>query len=102
MGLGLAALFQQKVRTTLTTLGVVIGAFLLILSLSIGQGVKSAVLTELRRYDQIRKILVWPGTQAKAEQVPKELLEIKADISDEKRERLRQAIMRRYKGKARE
>ena len=56
------------------TLGVVIGSFLLVLSLAIGQGVKAAVVNELRRFDQIRKILVWPGTQAKEEQVPKELL----------------------------
>jgi putative ABC transport system permease protein len=99
IGLGLSALFQQKTRTALTTLGVVIGSFLLILSLAIGEGVKTAVVNELRRYDQIRKILVWQGTQVTEEQVPKEMLEVKGEISEEKRERLRQAIMRRYRGK---
>jgi len=60
-GLALSALYQQKVRTALTTLGVVIGTFVLILSLSIGQGVQRLAMKELRRHDQLRTIMVWPS-----------------------------------------
>ncbi len=95
IGLGLSALWQQKVRTSLTTLGVVIGTFLLVLSLAIGQGVKVAVLNELRRFDQVRKVLVYPGTKAKSEHA----VTIKGDVGEAKRERLRQAILRREQGK---
>ncbi len=49
--LPLAALWQQKLRTLLTTLGVVFGAFVLAASLSIGIGVKTTIERESRRDD---------------------------------------------------
>jgi putative ABC transport system permease protein len=95
--LGLSALWRQKSRTALTTLGVVIGSLLLILSLAISQGVKKAIADEFARFDQLRKVIVYPSTQAKAKAVPKEDLEVKGNISEEKRARLREAILRRYR-----
>jgi putative ABC transport system permease protein len=97
MRLGLSALVQQKTRTALTMLGVVIGACLLMLSLSIGQGVKQAVANEFRRHDQLRKIVVLQGTRTTP---PPAALQIKGNISEAKRERLREAIERRWRGKA--
>ena len=41
--LPIAALGQQKLRTCLTTLGVVFGAFVLAASLSIGEGVQETI-----------------------------------------------------------
>ena len=41
--LPVAALWQQKMRTMLTILGVVFGAFVLAASLSIGQGVQERI-----------------------------------------------------------
>ena len=40
LGLALSALWQQKTRTLLTTLGVIFGSFVLAASLSIGQSQK--------------------------------------------------------------
>ncbi len=43
LALPLAAMWQQKLRTLLTTLGVVFGSFVLAASLSIGQGVQDTL-----------------------------------------------------------
>jgi putative ABC transport system permease protein len=99
--LALSALYQQKVRTALTTLGVVIGTFVLILSLSIGQGVQRLAMNEFRRHDQLRTILVWPAYRPQEEDVPPQELDIQGDMSDAKRERLRQAVVRRWRGRVR-
>ena len=53
--LALTALVQQKVRTALTTFGVAVGAFVLLLSLSIGVGIQQAVVREFHRHDELRK-----------------------------------------------
>jgi putative ABC transport system permease protein len=94
--LALSALGQQKVRTTLTTLGVVIGTLVLILSLSVGQGVKQAIFNEFRRHDHMRKVVVWTGNRPEEKEVPRKELDIKGKVSEERRERLRQAIIQRW------
>ena len=58
--LPLAALWQQKTRTLLTTLGVVFGAFVLAASLSIGQGVQETIDRETHRSEISRRIDVSP------------------------------------------
>ena len=58
--LPLAALWQQKVRTLLTTLGVVFGAFVLAASLSIGEGVQETIDRESHRSEISRRIEVFP------------------------------------------
>src|SRR5436305_7660250 len=94
--IALSALFQQKTRTLLTMLGVVLGTFILIVSLSLGRGVQQAVVDEFSRYDQLRKIEVWPGYKPPESEIPADELAVKGDMSDEKRERLRQTIIRRW------
>ncbi len=97
--LALSALYQQKVRTALTALGVVIGTFVLILSLSVGQGVQRLAMNEFRKHDQLRSILVWPGHRPQEEDVPPQELDIQGHMSEAKRERLRQAVVRRWRGR---
>jgi putative ABC transport system permease protein len=99
VGLALSALYQQKVRTALTTLGVVIGSLVLLLSLSIGQGVRAVIAEEWRRNDQLRRINVWPGRRTPDADIPPEEIEIKGEMSDARRERLRQVRIRRWHGK---
>ena len=55
-----AALWQQKMRTMLTTLGVVFGAFVLAASLSIGEGIQETIDRESRRNDISRRVQVYP------------------------------------------
>jgi putative ABC transport system permease protein len=99
LGLGLSALGQQKVRTVLTTFGVVIGSFVLILSLSIGYGVRETARRELARHDQLRKIRIYTRNRATEDDVPEEELQIKGRMSEARRDRLRQALIRRWYGK---
>ena len=66
LGLPIAALWQQKSRTMLTTLGVVFGSFVLAASLSIGEGVQETIGRERRRSDMLRRITVYPQWGAEA------------------------------------
>ena len=56
--LALSALWRQKARTGLTTLGVVLGACMLAFSLSIGQGVKEALRRQFRANDNLRRVQI--------------------------------------------
>jgi putative ABC transport system permease protein len=98
VGLAFSALYQQKARTALTTLGVVIGSFVLLLSLSIGQGVRAVITEEWRRTDQLRRINVRPNYRPFAENIPAEEITVKGEMSDDRRERLRQALIRHWQG----
>ena len=64
--LALSSLLGRKVRTALSVLGVAVGGFALVASLAIGQGVEATLLDQLRRQDQLRRIIVWPGTGPRA------------------------------------
>src|ERR1700722_12370593 len=59
--LPVAALWQQKLRTLLTTLGVVFGAFVLAASLSIGEGVQETIDRESHRNEISRMVQVFPN-----------------------------------------
>src|SRR5262245_42310984 len=85
---------QRKVRTLLTTIGVAVGSFVLITSLAIGEGVQQVLLGQLRKQDQLRRILVWPGSGPPSKGTAEEL-EVPGDMSGARRARLREAIERR-------
>jgi putative ABC transport system permease protein len=90
-----SALVQQKVRTLLTTLGVVISTFVLVLSLSIGQGVREVVARQFRRNDQLRRIEVYPVWAAAPVADPVQKVVVKGRMSTAKRRRIRAQLMRR-------
>jgi putative ABC transport system permease protein len=94
LGIALSALYQQKVRTLLTTLGVVIGTFILVVSLAIGQGVEQVVRHEFGRNDQLRQIQVHTSYRVREANIPPEELVVKGSMSEAKRERLRKALIR--------
>ena len=98
VALAFSALRQQKVRAALTLFGVVIGTFVLLLSLSIGQGVRETIVREFQRDDQLRRIVVWPTWRVKAEDLPAEALVVHGEMSEARRERLRQALVQRWRG----
>ncbi len=90
VSLPLEALWQQKSRTVLTTLGVVFGSFVLAASLSIGQGVQQTINNISRRSDLLRMIAVsshWRPTESKVEKTP-----VAGKMSDAKRQRIRRAL----------
>jgi putative ABC transport system permease protein len=92
--IALSALYQQKLRTLLTVIGVLVGTFILILSLSLGQGVRGAVIREFRQHDQLRQVYVHTGYKARESDIPPEELTIEGPMSVAKRERLRKAAVR--------
>ena len=96
VGLALVALWQRKTRALLTTLGVAVGSFVLVTSLSIGQGVQGMLLEQLRKQDQLRRIIVWQGNGGRPEDVPPADLVITGEMSEARRQRLREAIVRRW------
>jgi putative ABC transport system permease protein len=102
LGLALSALWQQKVRTSLTTLGVVFGSFVLAASLSIDQGVQDTITRESSRTDLLRKITVRPQWGSGESDLSAKEAEVKGSMSDARRQRLRQAITEhkaRYAGR---
>jgi putative ABC transport system permease protein len=95
LGLSLAALWQQKVRTLLTTLGVVFGSFVLAASLSINQGVQETIERESRRSDRLRQIDVRPGWESAEADLPAAELRVQGEMSDARRKRIREALVGR-------
>jgi putative ABC transport system permease protein len=90
--LPLAALWQQKSRTTLTTLGVVFGSFVLAASLSVGQGVQEIIERESHRSDFLRRINVSPGRVPGQAAKPSEEIAVGGQMTEARRARLRRAL----------
>jgi putative ABC transport system permease protein len=95
LGLSLSALRQQKARTGLTTLGVVFGTFVLAVSLSIDRGVQETIQREGRRNASLRTVGVMPQWRGSEADLPEEELQVRGEMSDDKRQRLRQAVVER-------
>jgi putative ABC transport system permease protein len=92
--LPLAALGQQKIRTCLTTMGVVFGAFVLAASLSIDEGVQRTIEREANKGDVSRKVTVYAGWRPTE---PKKADDVKVAgrMSPERRERIRKILAER-------
>jgi putative ABC transport system permease protein len=100
--LPLASLGQQKMRTCLTTLGVMFGAFVLAASLSIDEGVQQTIQREANKGDALRKVTVSPGWQAawKADAnatAAADDVKVTGRMSPERRERIRKVLVARAK-----
>jgi putative ABC transport system permease protein len=94
--LAVSTLWQQKVRTLLTVLGVVFGSFVLAASLSINHGVQKTIDRFVQQNDALQKIDVrpdWssvePGDQSAS--IP----EVAGKMSDATRARLHKALQGR-------
>lgn len=94
--LAFSALWQQRVRTLLSLLGVTVGTFSLALSLAVGRGVESAFLRQLRENDELRKIYVSRSFEADSADVPRDTLVIRGVMSEGRRTRLREAVVTRW------
>ncbi len=96
-GMALGALFRQKVRTVLTTLGVVFGSVVLVASLSVRSGVHDTVAREAQRFGELRRIHVHPRFVADVSSVPAEVAEIRGKMSEARRQRLREQAIQRWR-----
>ncbi len=95
LAFALAVLWQQKMRTVLTTLGVLFGTLVLVISLSAGRGVQDTIARQYARYRELRQIDVYSSYEAAAPDLSKEKLLTEGTMSEAKRERLRDEILRR-------
>jgi putative ABC transport system permease protein len=95
MTLPVAALWQQKMRTILTTLGVVFGAFVLAASLSIGRGVQETIDRESHRSDISRRVEVFPRWNPEPAKAEPSDAKVEGAMSDARRERIRQLLAER-------
>ena len=89
--LPLASLAKQKMRTGLTTLGVLFGAFVLAASLSIDEGVQQTIERESSKGDVARKVTVssgWKATEKKAVDEVK----VAGRMAPDRRERIRKIL----------
>jgi putative ABC transport system permease protein len=90
--LPLAALWQQKGRTLLTTLGVVFGAFVLAASLSIGVGVRATIDRESHRSDISRRVDISPKWNSVNASPTNKPVEVAGEMADVRRDRIRKAL----------
>ncbi len=89
--LPLASLGQQKIRTCLTTLGVVFGAFVLAASLSIDEGVQRTIERESSKGDVARKVTVSPSWRSvKSKEAG--AVKVAGRMSPDRRERIRKIL----------
>jgi len=95
LGLALSALFQQKLRTLLTTLGVVFGSFVLVVSLSVRHGVEDTILREYSRFGELRQIHVHAGHNRYGPVPAAEVAQVQGQMSEAKRRRLRAEMRER-------
>jgi putative ABC transport system permease protein len=86
------ALWQQKSRTALTTMGVVFAAFVLAASLSINHGVQETISRESHRTDALRRIHVYPDWGMRPPAKSDDDIVAKGKMSDAKRQRIRAAL----------
>ncbi len=97
-GLAFSAMRQQKVRTALTLIGVVVGTFALVLSLAVGRGVDRAIVNLFHEDDRLRKVVVNSSYETEREDMPADRREPKGRMSDAKRARIRKALERTWSG----
>ncbi len=92
--LSLASFGHQKMRTCLTTLGVVFGAFVLAASLSIDEGVQRTIERESSKGDVARKVTVSSKRRAAATRAADDV-KVAGRMAPERRERIRKILAQR-------
>ncbi len=92
-GFAFHSLTQHKLRSSLTLLGVILGAFLVVVTISIGQGVQEVIPRLMRRNDRLRQIELYQSWGRDKSNVPEE--PVPGEMSDERRTRLKEAKKQR-------
>lgn len=93
----LHGLWRQKVRTGLTLVGVAVGTCALAFSVALGLGLRAFIETEFKGRDDFWRVLVRVDEPPPDEAgVPPEKVAVKGEMSDERRARLREALVEKY------
>jgi putative ABC transport system permease protein len=94
--LALVSLWQQRGRTLLTLVGVVIGSLILLFSLAARRGVQEAVVRVFSQGDELRRIEIWPSYYPSEDEIPRDEIEPQGQMSPAKRERIRKMLVRQW------
>jgi putative ABC transport system permease protein len=94
--MALASLWQQRGRTLLTLVGVIVGCLILLFSLAARSGVQQAVVRVFSRSDELRRIEIWPSYYPPKEEAPLKEVEPQGQMSPAKRERIRRLLIRQW------
>jgi putative ABC transport system permease protein len=93
----IGGLWRQKVRTALTLVGVTVGTCALAFSLSLGIGLRAFIDKEFTGRDEFWRVIVHPKDSPNdSKDVPPEKVTVHGNISDERKERIKEALVERY------
>ncbi|MFO0798115.1 MAG: ABC transporter permease [Gemmataceae bacterium] len=93
----LGGLWRQKVRTTLTLVGVLVGTAALVFSLALGLGLRAFIDREFREREGFWRVTVRVAeVTPDSDKVPPEKVAVSETVGPERRARLREALARRY------
>jgi len=93
----LHGLWRQKVRTGLTLVGVMVGTCALAFSLALGFGLRAFIDHEFKSRDDFWRVVVTVTEPTPdPNEVPLDKSTVAGSMSDERRERLREALVDRY------
>lgn len=95
--MALASLWQRPGRTAMTVAGVLLGTFVLSSTLALSDGVKGMITRQLRKQDTLRRVTVYKTGGVREKDVPARELQLSGEMSDARRARLREAVVRRYR-----
>jgi putative ABC transport system permease protein len=93
-----SALWRQKARTLLTLSGVVVGATALVISFSLGLGLRAMTEREFYERPEFWHVAVYPGIKPlREEDIPADAIQVPEGVSPARRERVRQALINKYR-----
>ncbi|HEY2784930.1 MAG TPA: ABC transporter permease [Fimbriiglobus sp.] len=93
-----SALWRQKTRTLLTLSGVVVGATALVVSFSLGLGLRAMTEREFYQRPEFWLVAVYPGAKpVKEEAIPPDAIRVPAGVSPERADRVRRSLIQKYR-----
>jgi putative ABC transport system permease protein len=93
----ISGLWRQKVRTLLTLVGVTVGTCALAFSLSLGIGLRAFIENEFKSRDDFWRIIVRVDEPPPdINDIPPDKVNVRGDMSETRRERIREALAQRY------
>ena len=93
----LGGLWRQKVRTALTLVGVSVGTCALAFSVSLGLGLRAFIDTEFKGREDFWRVVVRVDEPPPDEStIPPDKIAVRGSMSDERRARIREALVDRY------
>jgi putative ABC transport system permease protein len=93
----ISGLWRQKVRTILTLIGVTVGTCAMAFSLALGLGLREFIENEFKGRNEFWRIHVSvDDTPPDPKDAPPEKVEVRGTVADDRKARIREALVERY------